>query len=150
MRWGFQSPIWKHPSWPIMMKMNIVCVISLAYYSAQNTISVSVNSLRGKGMDIVFLPRQNHLDKPGIISELKWNHSSEGAITQIKERRYAKSGKTKGKLLLVGINYSTKTKEHECYRGALKRTIVSVFRSARRKIRICQSLSVPESMHNGR
>ena len=91
------------------------CVISLAYYSAREYYQCIREFPSGKGYaDIVFLPRQNHLDKPGIIVELKWNHSSEGAITQIKERRYAKSLENySGKLLLVGINYSTKTKAHE-------------------------------------
>ena len=46
--------------------------------------------------------------------ELKWNKSAEGAIDQIKDRRYADwiEGYT-GKILLVGINYSA-DKEHEC------------------------------------
>ena len=82
------------------------CVISLAYYSAREYYQCIREFPSGKGYaDIVFLPRQNHLDKPGIIVELKW----------IKERRYAKSLENySGKLLLVGINYSTKTKAHEC------------------------------------
>ena len=92
------------------------CVISLAYYSAREYYQCIREFPSGKGYaDIVFLPRQNHLDKPGMIVELKWNHSSESAISQIKERRYAKSLENySGKLLLVGINYSTKTKAHEC------------------------------------
>ena len=94
-----------------MMKMRCPVSFPLPITAHGNTISVSVKGYA----DIVFLPRQNHLDKPGIVVELKWNHSSEGAITQIKERRYAKSLENySGKLLLVGINYSTKTKAHEC------------------------------------
>ena len=47
--------------------------------------------------------------------ELKWNKSAETAISQIKARRYPDSILNyTGNLLLVGINYSEMTKEHEC------------------------------------
>lgn len=94
----------------------LACVISLAYYSAREYYQCIREFPSGKGYaDIVFLPRQNHQDKPAIIVELKWGYSPEGAISQIKERCYTKSLEHySGKLLLVGINYSTKTKEHEC------------------------------------
>lgn len=92
------------------------CAISLAYYSAREYYQSIRELPSGKGdADIVFLPRQNHLDKPAMIVELKWNHSAEGAIAQIKERCYVKAlEQYSGRLLLVGINYSTSTKKHEC------------------------------------
>ena len=64
---------------------------------------------------IVYLPRKEHLDRPAIIIELKWDKSADSAIRQIKERNYplALSGYC-GNLLMVGINYNTKTKMHEC------------------------------------
>ena len=38
-----------------------------------------------------------------------------GAITQIREKEYCRSlEEYHGKLLLVGINYDKKTKEHSC------------------------------------
>ena len=45
----------------------------------------------------------------------KWDKSADSAIRQIKERNYplALSGYC-GNLLMVGINYDTKTKIHEC------------------------------------
>ena len=63
----------------------------------------------------MYLPRKNHLDKPALIIELKWDKSKKGAIEQIKERKYGKALEDySGNLLLVGINYDRKTKKHEC------------------------------------
>lgn len=50
-----------------------------------------------------------------MIVELKWNQSSDGAIRQIKEKRYDGALKDYSeKLILVGINYDRRTKKHEC------------------------------------
>ena len=50
-----------------------------------------------------------------MIIELKYDKSAEGAIAQIKEKRYLESLKEyKGNLLLVGINYDKVTKKHDC------------------------------------
>ena len=47
--------------------------------------------------------------------ELKWNKSSQTALQQIKDKRYAESLKDyAGEILLIGINYDKKTKEHTC------------------------------------
>ena len=47
--------------------------------------------------------------------ELKWDVSAEGAIAQIKNRKYIKAlEEYKGNLLLVGVNYDKKTKVHKC------------------------------------
>lgn len=54
-------------------------------------------------------------DKPALIVELKWDKSASGAISQIKNKEYAKSlDEYHGNLLLVDVNYDTKTKEHFC------------------------------------
>lgn len=46
---------------------------------------------------------------------LKWDRTAKGAINQIKRNEYCRSLKDyQGNLLLVGINYDRKTKEHEC------------------------------------
>ena len=50
-----------------------------------------------------------------MIVELKWNKSVEGAIAQIKEKKYMKAlEEYKGNVLLVAINYDRKNKKHEC------------------------------------
>jgi hypothetical protein len=95
---------------------SLACVISLAYYSAR-TYYTQVRELpTGKGFaDLVFLPRKNHLDKPAIVVELKWDKSAKGAIAQIKEKNYGKALEDyQGDLLLVGVNYDVKSKKHEC------------------------------------
>jgi hypothetical protein len=70
----------------------------------------------GKGFaDIVFIPRKKFPDKPAMVVELKWNKSAEGAISQIKNKEYCASlEEYKGNLLMVGINYNKKTREHTC------------------------------------
>ena len=70
----------------------------------------------GKGFaDLVYLPLPDHPDCPAIIVELKWNKSADAAIAQIKNRQYPESLKGfAGEMLLVGIDYDKKTKEHQC------------------------------------
>jgi hypothetical protein len=95
---------------------SLACVISLAYYSAR-TYYTQVRELpTGKGFaDLVFLPRKNHLDKPALVVELKWDKSAKGAIAQIKDKNYVKALEDyQGNLLLVGVNYDVKSKKHEC------------------------------------
>ena len=69
----------------------------------------------GKGIaDVVFLPKKN-TDYPAIVIELKWNKTDEAAIAQIKNKRYPVILKDyAGEILLVGINYNAKSKEHSC------------------------------------
>lgn len=90
--------------------------ISLALYAARNFYTVYRELPTGKGFaDLVFVPRKQFPDKPALIVELKWDKSASGAIYQIKEKSYVQSLKEyHGNLLLVGINYDVKTKEHEC------------------------------------
>ena len=50
-----------------------------------------------------------------MVIELKWNQSAQGAIDQIKSKKYVQSLKEyQGNLLLVGINYDKVSKKHEC------------------------------------
>lgn len=90
--------------------------ISLALYAARNFYTLHREFPTGKGFaDIVFLPRKNFMDKPALLVELKWNRSAEGAIAQIKQKKYCDSLREyHGNLLLVGVNYDKKTKEHDC------------------------------------
>ena len=94
---------------------SLSCVITLAYFSAKKDYIFIREFPTGKGFaDIVLLPRKPS-DKPAIVIELKWNHSVNGAIQQIKEKEYISALENyTGEILLVGINYSKKTKEHQC------------------------------------
>ena len=50
-----------------------------------------------------------------MIVELKWDKSQNTAINQIKNNEYPEVlSEYKDNLLLVGINYDKKTKNHEC------------------------------------
>jgi hypothetical protein len=52
---------------------------------------------------------------PIMVVELKWNKSAEGAIAQIKNRNYPQALDGFGSdILLVGVNYDEKSKQHSC------------------------------------
>lgn len=52
---------------------------------------------------------------PALLVELKWNKTAQTALKQIKEKNYPESlFKYSGKILLIGISYDKKTKEHPC------------------------------------
>lgn len=90
-------------------------VIMLAYVSRVDDYCDFQELPSGKGYaDILFFPKKKS-HKPALLIELKWNHSSGGAIEQIKENGYcdAISGYG-GDILLVGINYDEKEKVHTC------------------------------------
>lgn len=90
--------------------------ISLAYYSARQYYTVLRELPTGKGFaDLVFIPRKKYPENPALVVELKWNKSANTAIRQIKEKRYPDALKDyHGNLLLVGVNYSKKTRKHSC------------------------------------
>ena len=90
------------------------CVISLAYYSAQKNYTLHREMPAGKGFaDIVFEPNRN-CNFPAMIVELKWGHSAEEAIEQIKRKDYLDCLQNyHGEVLLVGVNYD-KEKHHTC------------------------------------
>lgn len=95
---------------------SLSCTINLAFYFAREYYTIVRELPSGKGFaDICFIPRKKHLDKPAVVIELKWDKTAEGAIAQIKQKRYMDSLKEyHGELLLAGINYDKKTKEHTC------------------------------------
>ncbi len=94
---------------------SLACTLTLAYYTAKNDYLIVREFPSGKGFaDLAFIPRRNS-EKPAMIVELKYDQSANGAIRQIKERRYGgELAKEYGKLLLIGINYDKKTKKHQC------------------------------------
>ena len=92
-------------------------VIIMAYLSSMDHYLRFEELASGRGYsDILFLPRKTS-SKPALLIELKWDKNADKAITQIKEKQYTEIIKKfdyKGELLLVGINYSTKTGTHTC------------------------------------
>lgn len=87
--------------------------LSLAYYTARDYYTVIREMPSGKGYaDMVFIPKE---DKPAMIIELKWNQEANTAIQQIRNKEYYHGlEKYLDRLLLIGISYDKKTKEHQC------------------------------------
>ena len=94
---------------------SLACTISLAFYTAREYYNIYRELPAGRGFaDLVFIPRHIHADKPAAIVELKKDKSADGAIAQIKDKRYTGALKGfNGRVLLVGINYDG-DKDHEC------------------------------------
>lgn len=95
---------------------SLSCTITLAFYFAREYYTLIRELPTGKGFaDICFLPRRLYADKPAMIIELKWDKNVQGAIAQIEDKEYTDALKDyHGNILLVGINYNKKTKEHTC------------------------------------
>lgn len=93
-------------------------VLSIAYLGAMQYYFKPVRELpTGKGFaDFIFIPKPEHINNyPAIVVELKWNKKAETAIKQIKDKNYPDVVKQyTGDILLVGISYEKKTKQHEC------------------------------------
>lgn len=71
----------------------------------------------GRGFaDFVYLPKPHYkANYPALVVELKWNKNAQTALAQIKERNYTQAlEQYTGNILLVGINYDKKSKEHNC------------------------------------
>lgn len=87
--------------------------ISIAYFTARNEYNMVREMPTGKGFaDIAFIPYSN---KPAMIIELKWDKSVETALSQVENKEYFKALQAyHGPILLIGINYNSKTKKHSC------------------------------------
>ncbi|MBR2086935.1 MAG: PD-(D/E)XK nuclease domain-containing protein [Oscillospiraceae bacterium] len=94
---------------------SLACVLTLAYYSAQDTYALYRELQGGEGFaDLVFVPRRGNTN-PAMIMELKWDKTAGIALEQIKDRQYVKCLKDyHGQVLFVGISYDKKSKRHEC------------------------------------
>lgn len=93
-------------------------VLALAYLWSMQYYFRPVREMPlGRGFaDFVFIPKPQYAeDYPALLVELKWNKRAKTALEQIKERKYAESlAEYTGEILLVGISYDKKTKQHEC------------------------------------
>lgn len=90
-------------------------VVRFAYISCAGKYIEIQELPSGKGYaDLVYLPKKIS-DLPLLIIELKWDKSKEGAIQQIHNKHYPEAVEEYGgDILLVGINYNTKTQAHTC------------------------------------
>ena len=92
---------------------SLSCVVTLCYLYARDHYDIEREMKSGKGyVDYLFTPKKKQY--PPIILELKYDKSAKDAIDQIYERKYIDKVKDYQEVLLVGINYDTKSKRHEC------------------------------------
>jgi len=64
--------------------------------------------------DMVFIPKKRSV-KPAMVIELKWNRTADTAIRQIRDRNYPQAlDGLADDILLVGVNYDERSKEHTC------------------------------------
>jgi hypothetical protein len=90
------------------------CVMTGLLWSTLDDYSYHREDQAGNGrVDLVYEPITRR--QPLILIEFKYDDSAEEAIKQIKEKEYFKryAGQYRN-IILVGINYSTKTKDHQC------------------------------------
>lgn len=92
-------------------------VIKLAYFSYKDYYLKFEELPAGDGYaDLVYFPKKTTA-LPALVIELKWKKSAQGAIAQIKEKRYpdALQGYDKD-VLLVGISYNVENdkRKHTC------------------------------------
>ena len=97
--------------------------VQLAYYAAQKYYTTILELDSGKGyVDLAYLPAPGYSDKPVLLIELKYNHTADTALNQIKRQKYdERLEHYKGNILLVGINYNREKsntnpafKHHSC------------------------------------
>ena len=108
-------------------------VLTIAYLSAMQYYFKPIREMpTGRGFaDFVFIPKPEYAeDYPALLVELKfakhpkeaasgrfcrWNKNVMSAIEQMKEKKYPSAFEAyTGDILLVGINYDKKSKEHQC------------------------------------
>lgn len=88
------------------------CVITLSYLYARDEYWMEREYATGKGYcDYIFIPKKS--SNPAIILELKYKHSEQEALQQIKDKNYIQKVKHCKEVLLVGINFDEE-KHHSC------------------------------------
>ncbi len=88
-------------------------VIKLAYFSYKDHYLKFEELPAGDGYaDIVYFPKKAS-PMPALVIELKWNQSANGAIEQIREKRYpAALAGYGGRIVLVGICYEKEARKN--------------------------------------
>ena len=93
-------------------------VLTIAYLSSMSYYFKPIRELpTGRGFaDFVYIPKPEYrADYPALLVELKWNKNANTALQQIKDKQYPASlEQYTGDILLVGISYDKKSKEHQC------------------------------------
>lgn len=94
-------------------------VIKRAYFSYGDEFVLFEELPAGAGYaDMVYLPKKDSM-MPALVVELKWNQTAQGAIRQMKQRKYPDAIREYGgEILLVGISYNKEAsvgeRKHSC------------------------------------
>lgn len=92
---------------------SLSCVLTLSYLKARDYYKVTREARSAQGrVDFLFQPLEKGY--PAIIMELKYGHTAEEAIQQIKQQNYIDVVRNESDILFVGINYDKNTKQHTC------------------------------------
>ena len=95
----------------------VFCLISGLMWRTEREYECFRELQSGKGSaDLIYVPKRN-INLPILLIEFKYGQSAEEAMNQIKEKEYFRryiDGDYPNNILLVGINYNPKTKDHQC------------------------------------
>ena len=96
----------------------VYCVISALIWKTHGLYQIRREEQGGKGRtDLIYEPNADAPNLPILVIEFKCNHSAQEAMDQIKKKQYYSRYLDDGysnEILLLGISYDSKTKEHEC------------------------------------
>ncbi|MGN1356654.1 MAG: AAA family ATPase [Succinivibrionaceae bacterium] len=95
----------------------VFCLISGLMWCTEMEYECFRELQSGKGSaDLIYVPKRN-INLPILLIEFKYGLSAEEALKQIKEKEYFsryRNGDYPNDVLLIGINYSRKTRDHQC------------------------------------
>ncbi len=96
-------------------EQSLRCAVKFTYIVCIDSYMKVEELPSGKGYAyVVYIPKSDTA-LPALVIELKWEETAKAAIDQIKDNRYhAVLEDYFGEIVIVGINYNSKTNEHTC------------------------------------
>lgn len=95
----------------------VFCLISGLMWRTEREYECFRELQSGKGSaDLIYAPKRS-ISLPILLIEFKYGRSAEEAMDQIKKKEYFsryRDGDYPNDVLLIGINYDPKTKDHQC------------------------------------
>ncbi|MBQ3681736.1 MAG: AAA family ATPase [Succinimonas sp.] len=95
----------------------VFCVIAGLMWRTESDYECFRELHSGKGYaDVIFAPKRND-SLPILLIEFKHDTSAEDAMDQIKKKEYFgkyRDGGYPNDIIMIGLNYDPKTKEHQC------------------------------------
>ncbi len=95
----------------------VFCLISGLMWRTEREYECFRELQSGKGSaDLIYVPKRN-MNLPVLLIEFKYGLSAGETMKQIKEKEYFsryREGDYPNDVLLIGINYNPKTKDHQC------------------------------------